>query len=259
MLNKIRIILVETSHPGNIGSSARAMLNMQLTELYLVNPKQLPDDHSMATAAHATDVVSNAKIVPTLMEALEGVDLVIGTSARTRRMDLPMLSVEDAAGQAMAHVSKDLNVAIIFGRERTGLFNEELLMCHYHAFIPSNEGYTSLNLAQAVQIVAYEVFKQYLSHNDAKTLPTQNHIREKASTKEVQSFYDELAHKMQVVGFLNPDKPGHVVDKLKRLFQRAQLESQEINILRGFLGQIDKKSQSSNEDKGWVNDNRRCR
>lgn len=135
-----------------------------------------------------------------------------------------MRSVEDAAKQAITHVAQDLKVAVIFGRERTGLFNDELLMCHYHAFIPSNEGYTSLNLAQAVQIVAYELFKQYLSISDTQMLPTQNHIREKASAKEIQSFYDELAYKMQVIGFLNPDKPGHVVDKLKRLFQRAQLE-----------------------------------
>ena len=183
---------------------------------------------------------NNAKIVPSLIEALDGIDLVIGTSARTRRMDLPMLSVENASQEAISYVAKGLNVAIVFGRERTGLFNDELLMCHYHAFIPSNEGYTSLNLAQAVQIVAYEIFKQYLLIGDTEVLPTQNHVREKASTKEIQSFYDELAYKMQIVGFLNPEKPGHVVDKLKRMFQRAQLESQEINILRGFLSQIGK-------------------
>ncbi|WP_204723368.1 RNA methyltransferase [Fastidiosibacter lacustris] len=238
MLNKIRIVLIETSHTGNIGSSARAMLNMQINELYLVKPKYLPDEQALASAAHAMDVVNNAKIVSTLIEALDGVDLVIGTSARTRRMDLPMLSAQDASKEALSYAKKGLNVAILFGRERTGLFNNELLMCHLHAYIPSNEHYTSLNLAQAVQIICYELHKQFKEQDEAQLLPKQSHIQDKASIKDVQAFYTQLEQKLIEVGFLNPDKPGQVVDRLKRLFQRAQLESQEIKILRGFLSQI---------------------
>lgn len=239
-LNKIRIVLVETSHSGNIGSSARAMLNMNLTELYLVNPKKMPDDLTFATAAHAIEVVNNAKIVPTLIDALDGVDLVIGTSARQRRINVPMLCVEDASKKALLYASQGLTIAVLFGRERTGLFNDELLMCHYHAYIPSSEGYRSLNLAQAVQILAYELFKQSNTFGDEELLQQHNHTLEKASTREIQNFYSELEHKMQIVGFLNSEKPGHVVDKLKRMFQRAQLEPQEINILRGFLSRVGK-------------------
>ena len=243
MLNKIRIVLVETSHPGNIGSSARAMLNMQLTELYLVNPKKPPDKDALAKAAHAANVVKNAKIVPNLIDALDGVELIIGTSARTRRIDLPMLSVEDASKEAIAYTQQGLNVAIIFGRERTGLFNDELLMCHYHAYIPSNEGYTSLNLAQAVQIVSYELFKHFKTVSTDTILPKKTQIRTKASANEVQDFYEQLEQKMLAVGFLSFERSGHVVDKMKRMFQRTQLESQEINILRGFLSQIGKEKQ----------------
>ncbi|WP_100550856.1 RNA methyltransferase [Caedibacter taeniospiralis] len=243
MLNKIRMVLVETSHPGNIGSSARAMLNMALTELYLVNPKHVPDEDALATAAHAAEIVKNANIVPTLIEALNGVDLVIGTSARVRRMSLPMLSVENASKEALRYANQGLTVAILFGRERTGLFNDELLMCHYHAYIPSNESYTSLNLAQAVQIVSYELFKHFQAYEAGLMLPRQNRVHEKASIEEIQNLYRMLEDKMFEVGFLNPDRSEHVMNRLKRMFQRTQLESKEVNILQGFLSQITKENQ----------------
>ena len=240
MLDKIRIILVETSHTGNIGQAARAMLNMHMSQLYLVNPKNKPDSHTEALASHADNLVKDAKIVNSLTEALEGCDLIIGTSARTRRMNLPMLSIEGAATQALEQAKYSKTTAIVFGRERTGLFNEELLMCHLHAYIPTNEQYNSLNLAQAVQVSCYEIYKQSLQAINQAPLPQVNHTRDKASIKELQSFYHHLEEKLIEVGFLNPEQPGHVVDKLKRLFQRAQLESQEINILRGFLSHIEK-------------------
>ncbi len=241
MLNKIRIVLVETSHTGNIGQAARAMLNMSLTELYLVNPKKRPDDHAEALASHADELVRNAKVVTSLHEALDGVDLIIGTSARTRRMDLPMLSAEKAAKSTLDVAKVGLEAAILFGRERTGLYNDELLMCHKHAYIPTNETYNSLNLAQAVQVFCYELYKQYQIEKNIKATPNVNHMRDKASTKELQSFYAHLESTLIDSGFLNPDKPGHVVDKLKRLYQRAQLESQEVNILRGFLSAVEHK------------------
>ncbi|WP_119344858.1 RNA methyltransferase [Facilibium subflavum] len=247
MLDKIRIVLVETSHMGNIGSAARAMMNMSLSQLYLVNPKQQPDDHAHAVAAHADALVKNAHVVTSLEEALEGVALVIGTSARTRRMDLPLINVKSAAQKSIEKTAQGGEVAIVFGRERTGLYNNELLMCHIHAYIPTNEVYNSLNLAQAVQVFCYELYSYYIACDQKVQLPAAHYVREKASAKELLGFYQHLEEKLIATGFLNPDKPGHVVDKLKRLFQRAQLESQEVNILRGFLSHIPAKNSSNHK------------
>ena len=239
MLNKIRIVLVETSHSGNIGSAARAMMNMSLSDLYLVNPRSRPDEHANAVASHAESLVSQAHVVGCLEDALDGVDFVIGTSARVRKMDLPMVCSSDSASEAIDRVTKGRRVAIVFGRERTGLYNNELLMCHIHAYIPTNELYNSLNLAQAVQVFCYEIFCKHLQVEDKSTLPEPNHLPQKASAKELNGLYGHLESSFVASGFLDPKKPGHVVDKLRRLFQRAQLESQEVNILRGFLTSLD--------------------
>lgn len=240
LLGNIRIVLVEPSHSGNVGSTARAMLNMGLTNLWLVNPKKGIDDEAIALSCHATDVVKKAKIVNSLDEALDGIDYVVGTSARMRRVSLPIEPISKVATNIIDKIQKsDEKIAILFGRERTGLLNEELLMSNVHAYIPSNEGYTSLNLAQAVQLVAYEIHKQIIEITDAKSVPEYNHLHKKASTKELQGLYQHFENNMIASGFLDKDKPGHVMDKLKRLFQRSELESQEVNILRGFLSSLD--------------------
>ncbi|WP_150468527.1 RNA methyltransferase [Francisella sp. SYW-9] len=242
LLKNIRIVLVEPSHSGNVGSTARAMLNMGLTNLWLVNPKKGIDDEAIALSCHATGVVKSAKIVSSLDDALEGIDYVVGTSARVRRVSLPIEPISKVATNILNKIQKsDEKVAILFGRERTGLLNEELLMSNVHAYIPSNEGYTSLNLAQAVQLVAYEIHKQIIEVTDVKDVPEYNHLHKKASIKELQGLYQHLENSMIESGFLDKDKPGHVMDKLKRLFQRSELESQEVNILRGFLSSLDNK------------------
>lgn len=248
MLEKIRIVLVETSHSGNIGASARAMANMALSKLYLVNPQTPPDDHAHALAAHGNLLLQHAKIVPDLHDALDQVDFVIGTSARTRKMDLPMLSAEQAAKEILHHAEQGAEIAVIFGRERTGLYNDELLRCHKHAYIPTNDAYNSLNLAQAVQIFCYELYKQSQSLKNQPSIPQPKQIHDKASSREMDYFYRHLQDKMVQVGFLNPEKPGYVIEKLKRLFQRAQLESAEINILRGFLNAIDSEIEGNSDD-----------
>ncbi|WP_150465874.1 RNA methyltransferase [Francisella sp. SYW-2] len=238
--NNIRIVLVEPSHSGNVGSTARAMLNMGLTNLWLVNPKKGIDDEAIALSCHATEVVKNARIVPNLQEALDGIDYVVGTSARVRRVSLPIEPIYKVATNILNKIQKsDEKIAILFGRERTGLLNEELLMSNVHAYIPSNEGYTSLNLAQAVQLVAYEIYKQAVEINDLKEVPEYTHLHKKASVKELQGLYQHLEDNMLQSGFLDRDKPGHVMDKVRRLFQRSELESQEVNILRGFLTSLD--------------------
>ncbi|APC97327.1 RNA methyltransferase [Francisella frigiditurris] len=237
-LKNIKIILVEPSHNGNVGSTARAMLNMGLTRLCLVNPKNEVNDEALALASHATDIIKNIEITSTLKDALEDIDYVIGTSARVRRVSLPIEPIEVAAKECVKRIYSKQKVAILFGRERTGLFNEELLMSNIHAYIPTNEGYTSLNLAQAVQLVSYEIYKNYLSSEQQRYVPDYNYLHKKATINESQKFYDFLEESMISSGFLNSENPGYVMDKIKRLFQRSELESQEINILRGFLSSL---------------------
>ncbi|AIT09059.1 rRNA methyltransferase [Candidatus Francisella endociliophora] len=240
LFNNIRIVLIEPSHSGNIGSTARAMLNMNLTNLWLVNPRKGIDDEAIALSCHATEVVKNAKIVNSLEDALDGIDYVVGTSARVRRVSLPIEPIAKVATKVLKKVQKsNEKIAILFGRERTGLLNEELLMSNVHAYIPSNEGYTSLNLAQAVQLVAYEIHRQAIEITDIRDVPEYNHLHKKASVKEQQGLYQHFEDSMIKSGFLDKEKPGHVMDKVKRLFQRSELESQEVNILRGFLTSLE--------------------
>lgn len=229
--------MVETSHPGNIGAVARAMLNMSLTQLYLVNPKELPNEVTQALASHAHELVDRAVIVENLTDALTGVNLVIGTSARKRRLDLPLITIESSAAQSIAQIQQGNEVAIVFGRERTGLYNDELLACHLHAYIPTNERYNSLNLAQSVQIFCYEVYKQ-LQYKLSELPSSPLQMAKTASANSLANFYDYLAEQLKQSGFVTPEHAHSVLNKMKRLFQRAQLEEQEINILRGFLNCI---------------------
>jgi tRNA/rRNA methyltransferase len=239
LLKNIRIILIEPTHNGNIGSTARAMLNMGLDDLWLVKPKNEIDDVARTLSCHAAHIIDNINIVETLEDALDGIDYIVGTSARVRRVSLPIEPISKVAVDILTRVKKsNQKVAILFGRERIGLLNEELLMSNVHAFIPSNEGYTSLNLAQAVQLVVYEIHKQFIEMEDIKNTPDYSQLYDKASTKENQGFYNHLEQEMIRSGFLDQDKPGYVMDKIKRLFQRAELECHEVNILRGFLSSL---------------------
>lgn len=162
MLQNIRIVLVETSHTGNMGSVARAMKTMGLTNLWLVNPLVKPDSQAIALAAGASDVIGNAHIVDTLDEALAGCSLVVGTSARSRTLPWPMLDPRECGLKSVAEAA-NTPVALVFGRERVGLTNEELQKCHYHVAIAANPEYSSLNLAMAVQVIAYEVRMAWLA------------------------------------------------------------------------------------------------
>ncbi|MCF6766004.1 RNA methyltransferase [Thiotrichales bacterium 19S3-7] len=241
MLEKIRIILVEPSHMGNIGSTARAMMNMGLTSLYLVNPKQMPDVESHQLASGASSVLSSAKVKQSLTDALDGVGLVIGTSARARKLSLPVIDVREAAKDACYYLSTTSHtedeVAIIFGRERTGLYNDELLMCHKQLYIPTNEAYNSLNLAQAVQIIAYEMRMAMLNISNEQDLPKLPYIK-KATQRQYEGFYEHLSQVLVASDFLDPNNPGLVMERMKRIFQRTQLEESEIHLLRGILKQI---------------------
>ncbi|STX50691.1 RNA methyltransferase [Legionella busanensis] len=238
--NKIRIVLVATSHPGNIGSTARAMKTMGLSRLYLVTPKSFPDQKAYELAAGADDVLEECQVTHSLKDALHNCQLVIGTSARPRGIDLPGLLPKSCA-ELISKQSDDTEVAIVFGREHAGLTNEELLQCHYHVNIPSNPIYSSLNLAQAVQIIAYELRISLL----APVLKV-SHTQDKLATvNEIEQFYSHLTEVLLRINFLKKDNPRRLQERLRRLFNRVGLEQMEVNILRGILTYMQRALQKS--------------
>lgn len=239
MLHNIRIVLVETSHTGNMGSTARAMKTMGLSNLYLVNPLVKPDSQAISLAAGASDVIGNATIVDTLDEALAGCSLVVGTSARSRTLPWPMLEPREC-GEKSAKTAENAPVALVFGRERVGLTNEELQKCNYHVCIPANPEYSSLNLAMAVQIIAYEVRVAYLALQEAGKPQVEYEEPPYPLVDDLERFYQHLEQTLLQTGFIRQSHPGQVMSKLRRLFTRARPESQELNILRGILTSIDK-------------------
>lgn len=237
MLQNIRIVLVETSHTGNMGSVARAMKTMGLTNLWLVNPLVKPDSQAIALAAGASDVIGNAHIVDTLDEALSGCSLVVGTSARSRTLPWPMLDPREC-GLKSVQEGQHAPVALVFGRERVGLTNDELQKCHYHVAIAANPEYSSLNLAMAVQVIAYEVRMAFLASEHA---PAESAEEEAPYplVDDLERFYGHLEKVLLDTGFIRANHPGQVMNKLRRLFTRARPESQELNILRGMLASME--------------------
>ncbi len=233
-LNNIRIVLVATSHPGNIGASCRAMKTMGIENLYLVNPNLTPFYQAHEMAAGADELITNAKTVTTLNEALQGAKLIFATSARPRDIALPGFSPKDFAN-FVSEFDDNTEVAIIFGREHAGLTNEELLHAQYHINIASNPDFSSLNLAQAVQIICYELRMQILS--PVATVKTkQNPL---ALHEDIDNFYTHLEKVLLKIDFLKPENHKRIMQKLKRLFNRNQLENIEINILRGILTAVE--------------------
>ncbi|MFQ1046985.1 tRNA (cytosine(32)/uridine(32)-2'-O)-methyltransferase TrmJ [Avibacterium paragallinarum] len=238
MLENIRIVLVETSHSGNIGSAARAMKTMGLSQLYLVAPKQGVDDQAIALAAGADDVVKNAVIVPTFDQAVANCEFVIGTSARLRHLQSTLLEPPACAEKAVVF-AKHHKVAIVFGRERIGLTNDELLKCHYHLTIPANPDYSSLNLAMAVQLICYELRMAWLEEHKKDVDLSLSSIESTYPTaQELEYFFAHTERLYQQLGFIQNQA---VMQKLRRLYLRAEVEKNELNILRGMLSAVEKK------------------
>lgn len=236
LIDNIRIVLVETSHPGNIGATARAMKTMGLRSLVLVNPKHFPNANATEMASSADDLLTQATVVDTLSQAIADCGLVIGTSARPREIPLPGLLPRAAAEKTVAVASKQ-PVALVFGREKSGLNNQELQHCHYHLTIPTNPEYCSLNLAAAVQVVAYECRLALLNEQ-----PIEEKIYDSyATAAEEAHFYQHLLQLLETVNFIQPGQPKKLMPKLKRLFNRAKLEKMEINMLRGIFTAIEDK------------------
>lgn len=237
MLDQIRIVLVNTSHTGNMGSAARAMKTMGLSQMVLVDPQALPDGNANALAAGASDILANARVVATLDEAIADCGLVIGTSARSRTLSWPMLDPREA-GEKLVAEGVQHPVALVFGRERTGLTNDELQKCHYHVAIPANPEYSSLNLAMAVQTLCYEVRMHWLLQQEQAG--DSGMAVEYPSAEQLEGFYQHLEQTLLKTGFITDDHPGQVMNKLRRLFNRARPEAVELNILRGILTSVQK-------------------
>ena len=236
-LDKIRIVLVNTSHTGNIGSVARAMKTMGFSKLYLVDPVNPVDSHASALAAGATDVLGNAVVVDTLQEAIADCNTVIGTSARSRTLSWPMVNPVECGEKLLAGTEQEGDVALVFGRENSGLTNEELQLCNFHVCIAANPEYSSLNLAMAVQTLCYETRMRYLAKGEQQI---EQDDAVYPSSEQMELFYQHLEKTLSDTGFIIKQPPGLVMTKLRRLFNRARPEEQELNILRGILTSIDK-------------------
>lgn len=237
MLEQVRIVLVNPSHPGNIGATARAMKTMGLSSLYLVAPACFPHQEATVRAAGADDILANAVVVDTLGAAVADCRLVFGTSARSRSLPWPCCTPRECAERVVraAHCS----VAIVFGRESRGLSNEELALCHYHVHIPAVEAFSSLNLASAVQVLVYELF--VAKNLEVPSATKQEEMDLPATVEQVTGFLQQLETLLLNIEFLDPKHPKLLLQRLARLFNRAQLEEKEIHILRGILSTIEKR------------------
>lgn len=237
MLERVKVVLVGTTHSGNIGSAARAMKVMGLSQMVLVDPQCQVDAQAIALAAGASEIALNAQIYPTLEAAVADCGLVVGTSARSHTLEWPMLEPREC-GEKLISEANQHSVAMVFGRERTGLTNDELQLCHYHVCVPANPEYSSLNLAMAVQLLSYEVRMAYLALQQSSQSSTLQ--EEYPRHQELERFYAHLEQVIMQTEFISAQQPGQVMNKLRRMFTRARPEAQEINILRGILTSVQK-------------------
>lgn len=242
LLNQIRIVMVRTSHSGNIGAAARAMRVMGLYHLTLVEPKQFPSQEAISLASGAVDVLDNAIVVPTLAEALKDCQVAYATTARPRFISSKLYSVEEAATEAVHGIqTEQQKIAFVFGTERTGLTNEEIDLCQRMMTIPSENSYNSLNISAAIQVVSYELHK---AHKNALALPLiqANEATDELATGEMrEGFYEQLQDILFQTEFLDPSEPKNIMKKIRQLFQKRDLTVQEIHLLRGILTSLNRK------------------
>jgi tRNA (cytidine32/uridine32-2'-O)-methyltransferase len=236
MLDRIRIVLVNTSHPGNIGSAARAMKTMGLSELYLVKPARFPDPKAVELASGAADILDQAIVVETLDEAIAEATLVIGTSARSRSVPWPLISPREMGEKIKVEAPRS-QIAIVFGHEQSGLSNEELQRCHVHVQIPANPEYSSLNLAAAVQVLAYECRVASLD----QTVTHEEWDYRLATADEMEKYFNHLQELLIEIDFLKMSAPRKLMTRLRRLYLRTRPDVMEMNILRGMLTAVQDK------------------
>ncbi|MEQ5803626.1 tRNA (cytosine(32)/uridine(32)-2'-O)-methyltransferase TrmJ [Halomonas sp. H10-9-1] len=239
MLERIRIVLIGTSHPGNIGATARAMHNMALSDLTLVAPRCEPiNADSVSRASGADHLVHGARVVDTLEAAVADCTLVVGASARSRTLPWPMLSPRELGERLPQELAApDARVALVFGREDSGLTNAELQRCHAHVHIPTNPDFSSLNLAAAVQVLAYECRQAWLAGEPADPVEADQAL---ATHAELEHYFAHLERTLVAIGFHDPATPRQLMARLRRFTLRARPERMELNILRGILTETEK-------------------
>lgn len=245
MLDRIRIVMVNTTHPGNIGAAARAMKNMGLSDLCLVSPKRFPDPEAEARSSGATDLLDACSVVDSIEEATQSCHLIVGTSARSRHIPWPIMNPRELAG-VVAQMGSEKRIAILFGREDRGLTNEELHQCHYHVHIPTNPDYASLNVAAALQVISYEL-RMAVTVAEACESPQWGveWDHDLANAEELQQLFAHLEQTLTAIDFLDPDNPRQLMARLRRLLLRAAPDKVEVNIIRGILKSVNKQSQPS--------------
>jgi len=231
LLANIRIVLVETSHPGNIGAIARAMKNMALSQLYLVKPKIFPSADATARASGADDILASAVICDTLIEAVADCEIVMGASARDRTIGWPTLVAKQCAEQALKDAQNN-QVALVFGRENSGLTNAEMDCCQYLIRIPCNKDFSSLNLAAAVQVFTYELFSRASQQIEEEAVSASEPL---ATSAQIEGFYQHLQETLTAIDFIQSGQSNSVMRRLRRLYSRSRLSTREVDILRGIL------------------------
>ena len=245
LLDQCKIVMVETSLAGNIGSAARALKTMGLKHLVLVNPKEVLTDDAYARSSGARDILDSAQVVDTLEQAVADCQVVMGASARSRHLPWPMVNPRQGAEKIMALLNQDptgeAKVALVLGRESSGLTNDELAMCQLHVHIPSNPDYSSLNVAAAVQVLSYELRMAVLGQEAEYEFERQ---REEplANHQQLEGLFGHLQQTLVDIDYLDPNNPKLLMSRLRRLLVRSELDVTEINILRGILKQAQKQS-----------------
>lgn len=232
----VQIVLVETSHPGNIGSVARAMKNMGLANLSLINPKKFPHQEAMALAGNATDVLDNAKIFSSIQEAVNTSKVIYATSARERTIEWPTLTANDAASEIQELVANEIEVSIIFGREDRGLTNDELQLANKHLIIPAHPDYPVLNIAMSTQVVCYELYQaaQKNSVDSWQDFP-------EYTSEELNNLIDHFNETVIALELVDPNNPKQIMTRMERMFRRLYPDQMEGNFLRGFLKAVNKR------------------
>jgi tRNA (cytidine32/uridine32-2'-O)-methyltransferase len=232
----IQIVLVETSHPGNIGSVARAMKNMGLAKLALINPKKFPHQDATALAGNATDLLDNAQVFDSIQTAVKGSKVIYATSARDRTIEWPILSAKDAAEEIQDLVNNNIEVSIIFGREDRGLTNEELQLANKHLIIPAHPDYPVLNIAMSTQVICYEIYQAAQNHSVESWQDFPEYTSE-----ELNHLIQHFNETVQALDLVDPKNPKQIMTRMERMFRRLYPDQMEGNFLRGFLKAINKR------------------
>jgi tRNA (cytidine32/uridine32-2'-O)-methyltransferase len=236
-LQNIKIVMVGTTHPGNIGAAARAMSNMCFSQLTLVDPQCPVGEIAYARASGANAILDNRETCRDLAQAIADCSCVVAASARRRSLAWPELSPPDLAAK-LIDMDNTTRTALVFGREHSGLSNEEMQLCNYMVCIPTNPDFSSLNVASAIQVLCYEIFQRQAALPAAVNSPEANDLP--VPHAELEAYFEHLQHVLQITGYLDPQRPGMIMQRLRRLYLRSELTRNEINILRGMLTAIEK-------------------